>query len=119
MVECNGIAKKYIRVSKNESKKSEETDGRKQLRRQVSQRADDVGWMSNREKRKVSPRKEKNRIGVNRNRDIDLTLIGQDMVVKFPVREVGLKSSGDIFQGRLQVLEDKGVGLGGVADLFV
>ena len=26
-----------------------------------SQQADDVGWMSNREKRKVSPRKEKNR----------------------------------------------------------
>ena len=30
-----------------------------------SQRADDVGWMSNREKRKVSPRNK--RIGVNRN----------------------------------------------------
>ena len=64
-MECDGIAKKHIRVSTNESKKSEEADGRKRLRRQVSQRADDVGWMSNREKRKVSPRKE--RIGVNRN----------------------------------------------------
>ena len=31
-----------------------------------SQRADDVGRMSNREERKVSPRKET--IGVNRNR---------------------------------------------------
>ena len=60
-MECDGIAKKYIRVSRNESKKSEEADGRKRLRRQVSQRAEDVEWMSNRRKRKVSPRKEKNR----------------------------------------------------------
>ena len=61
MVECDGIAKKYVRASMSESKKSEEADGRKRLRRQVSQRADDVRGMSNREKRKVSSRKEKNR----------------------------------------------------------
>ena len=60
-MECDGIVKKYIRVSKNESEKSMESDRRKRLQRQVSQRADDVGWMSNREKRKVSPGKEKNR----------------------------------------------------------
>ena len=65
MVECDGIAKKYICVSKNESKKSEEADGRKQLRRQVSQWADDVEWMSNREKRKDKSKKK--RIGANRN----------------------------------------------------
>ena len=58
-MECDGIAKKYIRVGKNESEKSDEADGRKRLRRQVSQRADDVEWMSNREKRKdKSKRKE-------------------------------------------------------------
>ena len=62
-MECDGITKKYIQVSKNESKKSKEVDGSKQLQRQMSQRADDVGWMSNCEKRKVSPRKEKNRGG--------------------------------------------------------
>ena len=39
------------------------------------QRADDVGWMSNREKRKVSPRKE--RIGVNRNTHHHKLLVGE------------------------------------------
>ena len=65
-MECDGITKKYIRVSRNESKKSEEADGRKRLQRQVSQRADDVGWMSNREKGKDESKRR--RIGVNRNR---------------------------------------------------
>ena len=60
-MECDGIAKKHIRVSVNESKKSEEADGRKRLRRQVSQWADDVGWMSNREKRKDKSERKENR----------------------------------------------------------
>ena len=59
MVECNGIAKKYMQVSENESEKSEEADGRKRLRRQVSQRADDVRGMTNSDKRKLTPKKRK------------------------------------------------------------
>ena len=31
--------------------------------------------------------------------DIDMTLVGQDMVIKFPVREAGPEGGGDIFQG--------------------
>ena len=60
-MECDGIAKKHVRVSMNESKKSKEADGGKRLRRQVSQRADDVGWMSNREKRKDRSKRKENR----------------------------------------------------------
>ena len=35
MMECDGLVKKYRQVSKDESKKSEEVDGRKRLQRQV------------------------------------------------------------------------------------
>ena len=43
----------------NESKKSKEADGRKQLQRQVSQQADDVERMSNCEKRKDRSKKQR------------------------------------------------------------
>ena len=51
--------------------------------------------------------------------DIDTTFVGQNVVTELPVREVRPESSRDVFQGRLQVLEDKGVGLGQVADALV
>ena len=44
--------------------------------------------------------------------DIDASFVGQDMVIEFPVGEAGLEGCGDILQGRLQVLEDEGIGLG-------
>ena len=53
--------KKYIRVSRNESEKSKEADEGSDYEDKCGQQADDMGGMSNREKRKVSPRKEKSR----------------------------------------------------------
>ena len=58
-MECNGIMKKYIRVSKNESEKSVESDGRKDYKGKCSQWANDMGRMSNRLKRKDKSEKRK------------------------------------------------------------
>ena len=41
------------------------------------------------------------------------------MVIKFPVREARPESSRDVLQGRLEVLEDEGVGFGRVADALM
>ena len=43
--------------------------------------------------------------------DVDATFVSEDAIVEFPVREVRPESSGNVFQGRLQVLEDEGVRL--------
>ena len=51
--------------------------------------------------------------------DVDTTFVGQDVVIELPVQEAGPEGSGDVLQGHLQVLEDKGVGLQGVADAFI
>ena len=48
--------------------------------------------------------------------DIDVTFVGQDVVIKLPIREVGAEGGGEVLQGRLQVLEDEGVGFGQVTD---
>ena len=57
-MECDGIAKKYIQLSQRSPRKQMEGSD---YEGKCSQRADDVGRMSNHGKRKVSPRKEKNR----------------------------------------------------------
>ena len=59
-MECDGIAKKYIQVSKNDKEKSDSIDERKQLQRQMSQQANDMIGMSNCRKRN-NESKEKNR----------------------------------------------------------
>ena len=51
--------------------------------------------------------------------NVDMTLIGQDMVIELPVREVRPEGSGDVLQGRLQVMEDEGVRLGRVTDVLM
>ena len=51
--------------------------------------------------------------------NIDTTFVGQDVVIKLPVQEVRPEGSRDVFQGSLQVLEDKRVGLGRVANALV
>ena len=43
--------------------------------------------------------------------NVDTTLIGQDMIIKLPIRKVRPEGSGDVLQGRLQMLEDEGVRL--------
>ena len=42
--------------------------------------------------------------------NVDMTFVCKDAVVIFPVREMRPEGSGDILQGRLQMLEDEGVG---------
>ena len=34
-------------------------------------------------------------------RDIDMPFVSEDMVIKLPVQESGVKGGGDIFQGQL------------------
>ena len=50
---------------------------------------------------------------------IDMSFVGEDMVVKLPVREAGLECGGDVLQGHLEVLEHERIGLGRVADTFM
>ena len=51
--------------------------------------------------------------------DVDATFVGQDSVIELPVGKARPEGSGDVLQGRLQVLEDEGVGLGRCADALV
>ena len=44
--------------------------------------------------------------------NVDMTFVCEDVVIKLPVRKARPESGRDVFQGRLQVLEDEGVGLG-------
>ena len=44
--------------------------------------------------------------------NVDVTFIGQDMVIKLPVRETRPEGSRNVFQRRLQVLQDEGVRCG-------
>ena len=50
---------------------------------------------------------------------IDASFVYKDMIVEFPVRKSGAEGSRNILQGRLQVLEDEGVGLGGVTNVLM
>ena len=44
MVECDGIMKNYVQVSKNDSWKSMEADGRKQLHMKTSEVSRPMMW---------------------------------------------------------------------------
>ena len=51
--------------------------------------------------------------------NVDVTFVGQDMVIEFPIQEVGLEGSRNVLQGCLQVLENEGIGFGRVANALV
>ena len=44
--------------------------------------------------------------------NVDVTLVGQDVVIEFLVRETRLEGSENVLQGHLQVLENEGVRFG-------